>query len=532
MSSMGMNKSGTEAITANQWTTLTSFVIRAGFPATVISGGNTLVMDANALGTIRFRGNFTSIGGTQQFRVRLNGTQLLTVNTATIGTVDVTVSAGDTIDLQGFASSFLQRTVAAGATETWVEFIPKIEAGTTVGVGWEVEAAAAADRPTGTDIGIGYSIDADVHVAADADAEVTVGWGWSVEAAVAWTPGAGIPLAGGPTDISIGVRTVDGRPVGRVACDETTDIVWSRDRSQVTRAEIQTFDIDAGDLIPWLHWIDLYEDGEKVWSGSIHEVSTELVTGATRIDARDVGGFQWYTRVPTTRSWQRLDLAPIAADLWQAMLDLHGIDARPIVLPALSEERYDYSTTTDSKMLHQAMDELVQRGLDWTVVAGRPILGTPPDVVVAELDECDFMVGLRRVRSGKRTANDVRVQGQNWAHTERIEMAGLHLQAMWSLDNMRGASNVTAAARQYLRDIGAIRDMLEVPSGASLHPEAPIKTSDLVPGNVFVVHASSAGLSTRMRLKTVEVAWSAGARDVRVTLDAIARPIELGGAAG
>jgi hypothetical protein len=524
-----MDKSGTQVITANQWTTVTTWTVRAGFPATVISN-NALVMNAAAAGVIRFRGGFTTAAGTQQFRVRHNNTAVLTVNTGIVGTVDIAVALGDTIDLQAFTSSFTARTVAGGSAETWVEFRAEIEAGTDVGIGWEVEAAAAADRSAGTEIGVGFSVAADAHVAVDLDTGATLGWGWSVAAALAWTPGAGIPLAGGPTDISIGVRTVDGRPIGTIACDETTDILWSRDRSQVSRSEIQTQDINAGDLVPWLHWIDLYEDGEKVWSGPIHEVSTELATGATRIDARDVAGYQWYTRVPTTRSWQRLDLAPIAADLWQAMLDLHGIDAAPMSLPALSEERFDFSTTTDSKMLHQVMDELVQRGLEWTVVAGRPILGTPPDIPVAELDECDFMVGLRRVRSGKRAANDVRVQGQNWAHTERIEMAGLHLQAMWSLDNMRGASNVTAAARQYLRDTGALRDMLEVPSGASLHPEAPISTADLVPGNVFTVH--TAELSTRMRVKTVEVAWSAGARDVRVTLDAIARPIDLEGGQG
>ncbi|MGA6208074.1 hypothetical protein ACPESR_25305 [Nocardia testacea] len=528
MSSMGMDKSGTQTITANQWTTLTTFTVRAGFPDTVIAA-NALVMNVAAAGTIRFRGNFSAAGGTQQFRVRLNSNPVHTVNTATLGTIDVTVGIGDTIDLQAFASSFLQRTVA-GAPETWVEFRATVAAGADVGVGWEVEAAAAADRQAGTDIGVGFSVAAGAHVAAEVDAEATVGWGWSVAAGVAWTPGAGILLAGGPDEITIGVRTVDGRPIGQIACDETTEILWSRERSQVSRAEIQTMDVDAGDLVPWLHWIDIWEDDEKVWSGPIQEVSTELATGATRIDTRDVGGFQWYTRVPTTRSWQRLDLAPIAADLWQAMLDLHGIDAAPVVLPALSEERYDFSTTTDSKMLHQVMDELVQRGLDWTVVAGRPILGTPPDIPVAELDDCDFMAGLRRVRSGKRTASDVRVQGQNWAHTERIEMAGLRLQAMWSLDNMKGPSNVTAAARQYLRDVGALRDMLEVPSGASLHPEAPINTADLVPGNVLTVHA--ADLSTRMRLKSVEVAWSGGARDVRVTLDAIARPIELEGGQG
>lgn len=328
--------------------------------------------------------------------------------------------------------------------------------------------------------------------------------------------------------VEIGVRTFDGRPVGSIPCDETTRVLWSRERCEVSRCEIETQDIGAGELVPWLHWIDVWEDGDKVWSGPVQEAGTELATGATTIDVRDVAVLQWYTRTPTTRSWQRRDLAPIAADLWRSMLELHRIDVEPVVLRAVSKERFDFSTTADAKMLHQVTDQLVQLGLVWTVVAGRPVLGTPAeDVPTAELDECDIMSGLRRVRSGKRTASDVRVQGQNWAHTEVVDMAGLRLQALRSMDNVRGASNVTAAARQYLREVGSLRDVLEIPAGASLHPDAAITTADLVPSTVYTVHA--ADLSVLMRLKSVEVEWSGGARDVRVTLDAVTRPVELEG---
>ncbi|WP_280392899.1 hypothetical protein [Nocardia wallacei] len=327
------------------------------------------------------------------------------------------------------------------------------------------------------------------------------------------------------TRLAIGVRTVDGRPVGQIPCDETTDVLWSRERNELSRCEISTSYVDAGDLVPWLHWIDVWEDDVPVWSGPVQEAGTELITGATQIQVHDTAIFQWYTRAPTSRQWQRLDLAPIAAELWRAMLDLHGIDADPTVLPPTVTERFDFAATADLEMLNTVMERLARLGLDWTVVAGRAILGTPSTTPVTALQECDFMVGLRRVRSGKRSANDVRVQGKNWAHTETIEMAGLHLQALLSLDDLGGVSNITAAARQYLSEVGALRDILEVPPGASLHPDAPVATADLVPGTVFAVHAGE--LSTLMRLKTAEVAWTAGSRDVRVTFDAVTQPVEL-----
>ncbi|MCM6774965.1 hypothetical protein NDR87_26330 [Nocardia sp. CDC159] len=326
--------------------------------------------------------------------------------------------------------------------------------------------------------------------------------------------------------LAIWVRTVDGRPIGHIPCDRTTDVTWSRERNEVSRCEITTSDIDAGALVPWLHWIDIWEDGTPVWSGPVQEASTDLATGSTRIEARDVAAFLWYTRVPTTRQWQRLDPAPIAATLWQAMLELHRVDVDPTVLPPTDlVERFDFAVTANSRMLNAVMDELVRIGLDWTVVSGRPILGTLDTAPVAQLQDCDFMTSLRRVRSGKRSTCDVRVQGKNWAHTETVDMAGLHLQALISLDNMSGVANITAAARQYLREVGALRDLLEVPPGASLHPNAPLTTADLVPGSVFAVYA--ADMAALMRLKSVEIAWTGTNRDVRVTVDTVTEPIEL-----
>lgn len=337
-------------------------------------------------------------------------------------------------------------------------------------------------------------------------------------------------LAMADEPVTIGVRTVDGRPVGHFPCDETTDLTWSRERSEVSRCEVLTNYVEAGELVPWVHWVDVWEGQLPVWSGPITEAKTSISTGQTRIEARDPAGFMWYTRVPLSRQWSNLDPAPIAADLWRAMYELQRIDIEPEVLPPTIRERFDFSTTADSKKLNATMDDLRRRGLQWTVVAGRPILGIPSLTSVAELDDGDFMAELFRVRSGKRTATDLRVQGKNGAHTERVEMAGLRLQELISIDNMSGLSNITSAARQYLQEVGAIRDYLEVPAGASLHPDAPITTAELIPGYVITVHAG--GLAALMRIKSVEISYTGGTKDRRITVDSIAAPVELDPQAG
>lgn len=532
MTSMGMDKSGTQSIAVNTWVKVIGWTVRAGYPGTSIVD-NELVMDAGAVGNVSFRGQFNSAFQTQQFRAVLNGsTVLATVNTATVGTVNgVTVGPGDTLELQAFTNTTFAQVVQPGAAVTYLVFDQTTQdhdidaqPQTTT---WNRTAETQVNRAANAnEVDVDWSVSADTHLRADHDIEAaTPTWQWNTTSDMLATPRVGAAQPNTPPRLAIGVRTWDGRPVGELACNASTSASWRRDRNEVTPCSIDTYSVDAGELIPWVHWVDVWEDDEVVWSGPIQEVGTELATGATRIDAKDVAVFQWYTRTPTTQRWSGLDPAPIARDLWRDMLRLHQIDAEPELLPTVAPERFNFKTTADTRMLNQVMDELVRIGLTWTVVAGRPILGNQPDDPIAHLDACDFLVGLRRVRSGKRAANDVRVQGSNWAQTERTEMAGLHLQALVSLDNLYGVENITAAARQYLREVGAIRDVLEVPAGASLHPDAPVTTADLVPGRVFAVHAGE--LAGLMRLKTVEVSWSGTARDVQVTFDAVTPPIEL-----
>src|SRR5690606_32292571 len=122
---MGMDKSGTQNLSANNtWIKLTGFTVRAGYPATNIVDSE-LVIDVNATGDISFRGTFSLTSGTQQFRVVLNGTTVLgsPANTGVTGTIlGQSLSAGDTLELQAFASASFADTVSAGAANTFLVF--------------------------------------------------------------------------------------------------------------------------------------------------------------------------------------------------------------------------------------------------------------------------------------------------------------------------------------------------------------------------------------------------------------------------
>ena len=120
---MGMDKSGTQTIAQSAWTKVTSFTVRAGYPATTITG-SALEMNGDRTGTVTFRGDFGSGGLAQQFRAYLNGSPIgSAVNKATVGTVpSVSVVDGDLIELWAYcdSGSASPRTVSSGSTETYI----------------------------------------------------------------------------------------------------------------------------------------------------------------------------------------------------------------------------------------------------------------------------------------------------------------------------------------------------------------------------------------------------------------------------
>lgn len=558
MSSMGMDKSGTFSLGATStWVKIQGFVARAGYPATVITN-HALVMDTPGTGNIRWRGGFGAQLGTQQFRVVKNGTTVVgaAVNQSVIGTANgITMAIGDTLELQGFSQlSGAWGTVQPGSTTTFLEWNQTtsnqdIEA--TQSIGWNISAAAgqgttvaAADTVIGwqrtvdmawgaqaaaNDTVIGWDIDADMYQGQHLDIEAN-------DTVIGWTIGADMlhikqitapPSVFAFEEVAVSVHTADGRLIGDLPCDTITNFTWGREANEVSICDLTVATQGAPevieDLLPWVHWITVWHDDLPVWTGPVQGCTIGKVS--TTITARDSSTFMWRTRVPVTRNWLETAPARIANDLWTSMFQLHGIRVTPHVLPGIADATFTLSAKSDSKMLHQLMDDLVKVGLNWTVVAGRPVLGEFTRDPVAELAECDFMVELERRRDGTQTFNDVRVQGQNWAQIAIADLAGLHLQTLVSMDDLFGASNIQRAAQQYAKDSARIRDELYVPPQATLHPQAPVTFNDLIPGKVFTVHGPTQ--SELMRLDQVTVTGNQNRFDVQVTLVALGQAGEI-----
>ncbi|WP_182349324.1 hypothetical protein [Tomitella gaofuii] len=322
------------------------------------------------------------------------------------------------------------------------------------------------------------------------------------------------------------IHTVDGELLGDLALSQVVSTKWSRELNEVSRGTVVSTDaVDIAEHVtPWQHWITLWDGRDPVWSGPILK-TTDDGRNLT-VDARDVGCLLSRTRTTASQVWAGQGPQRIAADLWNQMLRLHRVNATPDVYPMPTVDRFDYNTSTDSTLLSQNMSDLVKLGLQWTIIAGRPVLGTVADDPVAELADCDFLEDTQLVRDGTRTANDVMVQGQNYAHTYVAPLGGLRLQALVSIDDLFGVSNIKRATRQYTELSGVIRQQIIVPSSVTLHQDAEVSLGDLIPGALFIVH--SRGMSQIMRLVKVEVANESGSNKVAVSLETIQTTTELG----
>lgn len=333
-------------------------------------------------------------------------------------------------------------------------------------------------------------------------------------------------LVGDMGDESLSIHTVDGAIVGDIPANAVSGLTWGRELSEVSIADF-SINTDAAretleDIRPWLHWVTVWDHGIGVWTGPIQKAI--IGRESSSISARDCSTFAWRSRCPITRTWTETATTDIAAELYRLMLAQHRIRTTPLVIPTLADDTFTIRVDADSRMVHQVIEDLVKLGMDWTIVGGRPVLGTFPTTPVAELTELDFLVEIQRIRDGSQTFNDIRVQGQNWGQTAIVELSGLNLQGIVALDDMFGVSNIQKAARRYVSGSAAIRDTLLVPNGAALHPDAPVSIDDLTPGRVFTVHSD--GVSNLMRLDSMSVA--ASDTDFTVQVSLVAVPPDLG----
>lgn len=333
----------------------------------------------------------------------------------------------------------------------------------------------------------------------------------------------------------VSLHTFKGVQLYQFLGNSLMDVTWSRETSEVSRCEITVPSLlDADDrmpeIVPWLHWVSVWDDtGQHLhWTGPIQKVS--YTRRAMSISARDMGTLLSRTRCPMTKRWDIAWPSEIAREMFERMVELHGLSVNPIVLPVHPiqyDERYAYAAKADDKMLDAVIDELVRLGLKWSVVSGVPILGRVSRTPIASLMETDFVgEGMTVIRDGAGFANDVLLRGGDSLSRARVEAGGLNIQSIVNIDNMFGVSNVDRAVKQHARYTSQFHDGVSLPQNAVLHPEAPVSIDQLIPTSRLIIDAY--GLLLETELTGIDVSCSSDGSSVSIRVTGVNdEPTEL-----
>lgn len=326
-------------------------------------------------------------------------------------------------------------------------------------------------------------------------------------------------------EMIVSIHTINGVQLFQFLANKYSRLKWTRSLREVSICDlvVPRRDISVGisDIISMLHWVSVWdhEGKELYWTGPIQGVEQ----GRTwlSLSAGDPGSLMSRTRCPLTKQWEAADPSEVAGELWDSVIEFHGLHTQPIQRRDPRGDRFDYACVADEKPVDEVMGELVDLGLYWSVVSGHPILGPAPFEPIVALGENHFVDGeLTVIRDGSSTYNDILLRAGDHEATAYLPLpGGLRLQTIVQRDSLSGVSNAAKAAQQAVRYSGAIRDAISVPKGATLHPNAPVSIGQLIPS--VRVNVQAYGLLSTMELEGVTVTCTSDGPKVAVDLESV-----------
>lgn len=330
----------------------------------------------------------------------------------------------------------------------------------------------------------------------------------------------------------VSLHSVKGVLVYQFTAQQQTQLEWGRTLRDVSKATLTAGPMLVSgkipDIYPWVHWMSIWSPNADTlyWTGPVQKLVANRF--GTEIDAADPAAYLGRTRVPITKSWEGVDPCIPMNEMWRDLCDLHGLSAYPIMRRDPWGDLFTLSVTADSEMMDKTIKTYEGYGLRWTVVAGVPIIGPMPLQPIASLGEQHFLGdGLQLMRDGTNTYNDVLLKGPDDLARARVDLgAGVNLQTIVTINNMFGVSNVQRATAQYVRQVGMIKTDIDVPSNATLHPDAPVTIDQLVPSARFAI--SAYGIDLRMELETITVTATGAGVTITPTFNEVPNWTELG----
>lgn len=305
-------------------------------------------------------------------------------------------------------------------------------------------------------------------------------------------------------------------------CDVTQNVVglnWGRVMDDTSQAvitiglegdETTTCCACLGETRSWIHSVVLYRDGKVVWGpGPIVNIlytRTQVV-----VTARDISA--WLDARVIHNDYVFKDKA--VTDIAQTLIeDAFSPDDPCDLITALNVTRSDDPTLidkradTNSGYAGDVLRDLARNYLDFTVVGSRLLVAEELSFgPFAQLRDEHFTVDLEVEERGTETGTKWWVAGDDLHGTGVLgscggddEFYGL-IERIASEDSVKTQDNADRAACNHLRGTNPTPIYVNIPEGASLSPQAPVRFDQLVPGALFDVILE--GYCRRLTVRTL-----------------------------
>ncbi|MGW1989567.1 hypothetical protein [Embleya sp. NPDC001921] len=350
------------------------------------------------------------------------------------------------------------------------------------------------------------------------------------------------------------------RPYTSPGVDALTSVRWNRTINDISEAAITIAKDEApeccgllSDVSPWIHELSIYRDGALVWQGPILRTIENRLRGQLRVEAVDVAAWLGVTMntyvlrfVDNVGPTQSGPVQQIAETIINLNINDPGFSTPPDwcnILPFIVRNdspnpiKFEKDGSTDVAIwlvpvLQIMDDELVPRGLEYTTVGRRLILGraqTASDRPQARLTLDDIAGDVEIIKDGTSAAAIV------WATNQVKEdiadaafgLSGNTGTAYGRLDRLvlSSAENMDGYDLLQLAQASIVGRFptpiaLSVPNGSRLLPSAPVTIDQLVAGvRIDVTATGMCGDRTvGYRLSDLEVEWGDSGEQVAMSL--------------
>lgn len=338
--------------------------------------------------------------------------------------------------------------------------------------------------------------------------------------------------------------------------DAVTEVTWGRTADDVSEASVTLARCGdcAGiaDIHPWVHELTIYRDGDIEWQGPVRRVRVRRDT--IIIEALDVAGWldhlvntfrvSYTDTTPDGRGRRRGTIVYVARNHLRLNLEESSLSVPPDYpgimdylvtdetgLPTIKVEKDGSSNTAVwTEFLGTMLRGWVDRGLHFTTVGRSLILRGWPDQntpAQARVSLADLVGEVEVVRDGDQAATysfatTQQTQDISDGLTVGTGRVGTPYGRLDSLVRIQEddptEDDLRAAARSDIAGRYPAPMVIQIPSSAQIAPQAPVRMSQLVPGERFDVYDDSYcyPIEQGFALSDMEVTWD-GSRE-RVTV--------------